>query len=190
VDLKAIRAAGLVVLLAAVAAGCDHGPQKAAYAHPVPSCAALQAVVAQLGMPDPQVEPSTLASSETNRVDCSWNAGDNTASAAVASASVLVIRPEVKTGETDPVKLFGEQFAADGSLCKGQGEDDPALPHGKRCAQLFGEHQALVTVSTYAKSAGITIIVRYFDPSLASTPVRLATQDKANSLAKSTIDLL
>ena len=111
-------------------------------------------------------------------------------SAAVASASVLMIRPEVKTDETDPAKLFGDQFAADGSLCQGQGEDDPALPYGKRCAQLFGEHQALVTVSTYTRSAGITIFVRYYDPLLDRTAVRLATQDKANSLARSTIDLL
>jgi hypothetical protein len=190
VALNAIRAAAAVVLLAAVLAGCDRGPAKAGYAHPVPSCDTLEAVVVKLGLPDPQIQPSALTSGETNRRDCSWAAGDNRTTAAVASASVLVIRPEVKTGEKDPAKVFGTEFAADGTDCQGQGEDDPQVPAGKRCAQLFGDHQALVTVTSFAKSAAIRIDVRYFDPSMTGLTVQRATVDKADSLTRSTIDLL
>jgi hypothetical protein len=185
-----MRAAGAAVLLMVVLAGCDRGPRKADYDHPVPGCDQFQTVVEGLGMPDPQVQPGVVPSGAANSRDCTFVTGDTGQGAAVASASILVVRPEVKTTETDPAKLFGDDTTAAGPQCTGRSEDDPAVPAGKRCTQLLGEHQALVVVTTFAKSAAIRVDVRYFDPDRDGTAVRLATQDKASSLARSTIGLL
>jgi hypothetical protein len=190
VAVKAIRAAGIAVLVAAALTGCGHDSIKAVYAHPVPTCETLQAVVEKLGLPDPQIQPSALTSDETNRRDCTWDAGGKPATSGLGWASVLLIRPEVKFDEKKPATVFGDDFPADSSDCRGEGADNPQIPSGKSCSQLIGDHQALVTVTSYTKKSALRIDVRYSDPAITGRALQQATLAKANSLAQSTIDLL
>lgn len=176
----AVRAATVVALTATTGAGCAREAQELHFDRALPGCTALLPVLAEAGMPRPEVTSAPSWSSAM--LTCSLVASGGVRPPVISAASVKVYRPVWNSDEKDPVKRYGSIFLAKRN-CAGTGSDDPVLPSSSLCVVTMGDHQISATVSSLTKQSAILVTLRWADPGASSDRLRVAAVAKADTVA-------
>ncbi len=184
------RSALAVTACAVVAlSGCSSGPKILHFDKPLPTCDAFPSVMTRLGMPQPGPGPQIITSTSPVGVDCSFVPADGTVPPAVGYASIVVSRPSTEPDDSNPTRRWGTGFAAD-SNCDGTSSANPSLPAGATCYALPAEHTGSATVSSFTKSSGIRVTLRWTSLDASPEQLRSDTVNKANALAQAVIAML
>jgi hypothetical protein len=187
--LRWVAALGLALV---VAAGCSAGPEKPKrieHHKPLPTCDAFAPALTTLGMTEPERQPPSLANLAPTGFDCVFAPPGKIQRVGVASAAVLVIRPDTDPYGGAPLEKWGTQFVAS-NTCDGQQRDDPAVPHGTLCYSAVSAHSGTATLLGFTRGSALRVTVQSFDPDATDTGLRTTAEQKANALTQALIAML
>jgi hypothetical protein len=186
---RCVAALGLALV---VVAGCYRGPakpKKVEHDKPLPTCAAFTPALTSLGMKEPGQQPPSLANLAPTGFDCVFAPPGKIQQAGLASASVMVIRPDTDPYAGAPLEKWGTQFVAS-DTCDGQRRDDPAVPHGTLCYTTVSAHSGTATLLGFTRGSALRVTVQWFDPDATDTGLRTTAERKADALTEALIAML